>query len=532
MTDTEPVPPPRRLPWNGDPAKLPTNAVRADRWDQEDWSYVWREIAALPSATGDLEAIVPTTAKAMMADAFYSLVKAVPEVVDVAEVRPDHLLNHTVAGEMIRLPAWRDLRRFTVGNQLNAADATVDIEPDLERLADREQLRQQEAERLMERLAEMHRLEAEQAEAQVDLDELLSRDPDDQDGLAEAVDAARAHLETLEQQIAAIEAEAGDAAAELTSGLTADAAYMRAVLSAALRRAAGHADDFDRQMRGWGFERGSLQRMPADKRFELARRLNDPRMREIMRRFGPMRALAWTCRQRKVDWVPDEVVSVTVGRDLLRTPPTDLAALHHPARRLDFLRRYAEEQLPNYRMEGTERVAKGAVIVLRDASGSMRGERDLQASAFALVMLHIAKEEGRRYHHMLFGSHGELRCVDFVSPDDYTPERIMDVVTESWYGGTNFEYPLDAAVARLTEEHEATGRVEADIVMVTDGECGVGADWLHRFHEQSDALQFVTWGVQVGARRYETLNHICRGRTASWRDLAAGGEPEAVFAGV
>lgn len=72
--------------------------------------------------------------------------------------------------------------------------------------------------------------------------------------------------------------------------------------------------------------------------------------------------------------------------------------------------------------------------------------------------------------------------------------------TEHFFGGgTEFRTPLAAAVRLLDEEFDTDGRRRGDIVMITDGECGIGEQWMRSWNEARHTLGLRTFGVAVGA---------------------------------
>ena len=162
-------------------------------------------------------------------------------------------------------------------------------------------------------------------------------------------------------------------------------------LNKALRRAvkAGmeQAQDVQEQMISWGLDGSGLQQMPLGERIELARQLLSPRFKKIAALIGRLRNLARAKQGGSLKHLRDEIHSITVGDDLGRVLPVELAALSHPLRRLDFGKRLLERNLLEYEVRPVQREGKGPVIVLIDASGSMSGNPIEWASAVALASL-------------------------------------------------------------------------------------------------------------------------------------------------
>jgi uncharacterized protein with von Willebrand factor type A (vWA) domain len=501
-----------------DPAKLPPYAIRNDRWDMEDLTEALKKVPTFAAARQRLGRFAGTGEDAMC-DAFFALVKAMPELVDEGEIRPSHIVNRTIVEQMLELPDMERLRYYTMGDEVEAGFSAVIIEPDLETLFDRTREAQQRAQELEERLKEL--AEA-QAEAQAAAD-ALGQWAEDHSGVA-------APDEMGEQQAAAQgkadEAEgAAQAAGEaLTQALGSQKAGIDQVLADAIGEAADQAQENRANARAWGLEPGQLQRMPAAERLALAHKLNSPHLKAIADLFGGMVNLMITEQSRKVDHAYEEIVDVGVGADLARVLPQELLNLRPGPTRLDFLLRFAEGQLLQYEMEGTEKLARGAIILLEDGSSSMAGEREMWAKAVMLCLLHLARQQKREFHLVHFGSRRQSRTISFEKPEDFTFERIIEAAELFWNGGTDFETPMTEALRILTREHAATGKVTADVVMVTDGECRVGDDFMENYLAELKRMSATTWGIDISGVRTPggALEVMTEGKVATIEDLRSG----------
>lgn len=514
-----------------DPEKLSPNVVGADRWDRAIHERMLAEAAALAAATDTLAEVAPT-GRPLMADLFNSLHKAAPEIVEPTAVRPDHMINRSVMQEAFDLSEWQSVRNYTRGDDVAAAMAAASLEPDIETLLDRQQLLAKQAEQLQETMAQLAAAQAEK----VDLDEMVERwmSPDADPAVsAEQMEAIAGQGEGLDAQIDQLSEDAEAQGAALVEQLEREAPSTQATLARAMGRASQAARDAANMSRAWGLEPGTLQRMPADQRLALAKRLNSPRLRRIAELFGPMRNLAMTEQMRKTEHAVDEVVGVTIGSDLERVIPTELVKLGDPLRSQEFFRDFAEHRLPMWQLEGQEKVGKGAIILAEDGSGSMRGEPELWAKAVMLCLMHIARQQKRVFRLIHFGSPGQIKVISFEKPSDYTIERILDAAELFFGGGTDLVTPLNQAVEWLRLEHAEKAFVTADIVLVTDGIVGVPEQWRSWFEEEKARLKFALWGILIGMPRdSEPVYTLADHRTCDVRSLMTGEEVRDVFRAV
>lgn len=514
-----------------DPDKLSPHTVHSDRWDRATHARMLAEVAALAAATDTLAEAAPT-GRPLMADLVHSLHKAGPEIKDSTAIRPDHMINRAVMLEAFDLSEWNSVRSYTRGDDVATAMAAASLEPDIETLLDRQQLLADQAQQLQETMAQLAAAQAEK----VDLDELVERwtSPDaDPAEAAEQMEEVAGQGEGLDAQIEQLSEDAEAQGAALVEQLEREAPSTQATLARAMGRASEAARDAANMSRAWGIEPGVMQRMPADQRLALARRLNSPRLKRIAELFGPMRNLAFTEQMRKTEHAVDEVVGVTIGSDLERVIPTELVKLGDPLRSAEFFRDFAEHRLPMWQLEGQEKVGKGAVILLEDGSGSMTGEPELWAKAVMLCLLHIARQQKRAFRLIHFGSPGQIYEISFEKPSDFTIERILDAAEIHFSGGTDFMTPINRAIEHLHREYAEKAFVTADCVMVTDGICGVTEQWKAWFEEEKQRLKFAFWGILIGMPRdTEPVYTLADHKTCGVRDLVSGEDTRQLFRGI
>jgi uncharacterized protein with von Willebrand factor type A (vWA) domain len=177
--------------------------------------------------------------------------------------------------------------------------------------------------------------------------------------------------------------------------------------------------------------------------------------------------------------------------------------MHHPVLARDFRARLLEGKLLQYRLRQDEQKGKGPMIVCIDVSSSMQGEKELWAKAVGLTLMDIARRQRRLFRAVLFSSgEGTMKVLDLNRERRYQPELAKVIEMAEYFpgGGTDFERPIDAGVALIEERKLKRG----DIVMITDGECQVSAEWLARLRERKDALQFSIFAVLVDVGSAQT----------------------------
>jgi uncharacterized protein with von Willebrand factor type A (vWA) domain len=512
-----------------DPASLSENSIDNDMWDREDWDYVEKSIPALRNKVRDLMEVIKT-AHPLMADYFWSILKAEPNQHGLDALRPDHIPNWHVIHQIMQLPEWHELRRACQGDIVGAAMAAIQAEHDLATLAEQQKKRQEQAEDLQDKMTELAEARIEQAS----IEELLNDLDPELDEEAEA--QAQALAEKLQEQLDAVqqaEQAVEDAAAELEAGMESDMPAIAATMSEAMSEAAAEQRESNESARAFGTEHAELKKMSVAERMALAKKLNNPRIAQIAEVFGAIEEMRFSIQKRKVDYIPEEIHDVTMGRDLKRVLAVELMRLVDPVRRALFLRDFHSGRLLQYDLQGIETKSKGGIIYQQDDSGSMDGEKSIWAAALGLNLLNVAKEQNRSFVGIHFGSRGHTKIMVFRKPEDFSPDRIIEFTEVFYGGGTDFETPMDEAVKFLEQEHADSGRVSADIVMCTDGEARVGDPWFRNFREIQERLDFAVWGVQVGRDYgYGTLKKLTDDKVLTVRDFVSGDDVQSLLRGL
>ncbi len=256
-------------------------------------------------------------------------------------------------------------------------------------------------------------------------------------------------------------------------------------------------DDATQEAESWSLAVGSGQKSSPGRQIELGKHLaGNAKLKKLAKLVGRMKHHALALRRKIFERRNDEVFEVGVGAELSRLLPHELVSLQHPLLRKDFIRRFVDNKLLQYDLRGVEEKGKGPVIVCLDGSSSMMGDKEIWAKALTLTLLEIARRERRLFRSICFSSANvPLQIVDLNPRVRYEAEidKVMQLAEYFPGGGTDFEKPLDAALACIRESRFKRG----DIVFITDGECRVHDDWAERFRAEKEALGFSLFSILI-----------------------------------
>lgn len=286
----------------------------------------------------------------------------------------------------------------------------------------------------------------------------------------------------------------------------------------AMQAAGNEAQDLQSQLISWGLDAAQLQTMPLGERLAMAQDLMQPKFRQVAELIGRMRNLARARQGGSLRHLRDELYRLTQGNDLSRVLPVEISALNDPLRMLDFGRRFLESQLAQYDVRPIRREGRGPILCAIDCSGSMGGARMEWASAVGLGLMDTARRQKRDFGAVFFN--GGLTA-EFVFPKGKaTPQEILQFAQVGASGGTQFEPPLQWAMAQLDTQRFKN----ADITFITDGASRVADGFYHDLMAKKRAWGFRIFSILIGGVGEELLSWSDRvwALTGAPDDNAAG----------
>lgn len=483
-----------------------TQAIKADRFDSAHFRDMKEAAEELVDLINSRFGEDPTWAE-LIQDEYLGLYKARPKKRNPKEMKPTHRLNFEVIAKAMGLKDWSQLRTYTELDKWGAAMAAVEFGVKLGELFDE-----------MKELIDAQKDLQDQDDKVRDLIERLEElGPDgEQDEADKLIDQLQDQLEDyeeakgqLEQQIQQNQNEIRNAARQAASDAREDAENVVNALDA------------------FGTDPGALQRMPAEARIELARRIQRNRkLKELAEKVGRFVRLALGEQARKIVHGTDEVHDVVLGNDINRILPSELTYLTNPKLKREFYRKFAEKELLQYELRGTEKVARGAIICMIDSSGSMGGSKEIWAKAVGIALLNIAAKQNRDFYGIIFSSARELMEFEFPKGKG-TPNDVLDFAEFSYMGGTDFMSPISRAIDVLEKQYNDEGSQKGDLVMITDGISAVTDEWLERYENAKDELAFRFYSCLIGvhAPLLETLSDQVYNIT----ELARGDDVQEMF---
>jgi uncharacterized protein with von Willebrand factor type A (vWA) domain len=235
-----------------------------------------------------------------------------------------------------------------------------------------------------------------------------------------------------------------------------------AAVGKAVRRAEQDVETYQSVSRAIGMEEGTAETMNVNQvKYLMNIVRHNETVKQIMQRAGRFRLAAQQAQRQRSLHGQDEMVGFELEGELSRALPMELAKLEDEDYEYDVLRRFVERQLMCREFRGVENKNRGPIVLLIDESGSMSGERIINAKAFGLAMYYIARHQKRPMVIIPFS--GSFTA--YVNPK---PSEVMKWLQLFMNGGTVLGPPLQETIRQLNEHSFLKGK--ADVIIVSDGD--------------------------------------------------------------
>jgi uncharacterized protein with von Willebrand factor type A (vWA) domain len=426
--------------------QLQSNNIMQDRFDKSAFERLATDSAELGNLAKKGEDSNKPTYPALLQDIWAAFYKYVPEMAPESNIDSSHKLNRPLIERLLEDNETNKLRITTVMDEMSAGLATL----------------------------EAGRKLLQEIEERPELKEVFEKGAN---RIGQAEQAGE---------------DAGEALKEYLDSMQKNAKEIRRAMREAVQQAAQETNKMQQAFGGWGFDPGDFSTAPLGERLTIAKRLMNPRVMKLAELVGRFRNLARSRQKNKIEHARDELHSITTGNDIQHMLPSELAAIRHPVRKLDFYRKYTERTALQYDLKSKEKKNRGPMIIAIDTSGSMNGEPLEWAIATALALVDTATRQKRRAKVMFFSTQ-VIKRMEF-EPGEKNIEKLMEMATVGTGGGTAFEPPM----AEALEAIQTTNYKNADFVFISDGICRVDEDFLNKFMATKKALVFSVWTVLIG----------------------------------
>ena len=180
--------------------------------------------------------------------------------------------------------------------------------------------------------------------------------------------------------------------------------------------------------------------------------------------------------ETKSTYVAGDIVGIHDSDDLERLLATETMYLTNPDLETIFYKHLADKRLATYQLQSTEQqnkkvitfekrakkatLDKGPFIVAVDASGSMMGQPEQYAKAFAYALMQIALMENRDCYIIIFST----QIITYELTKEKGLSEILSFLSYTFNGGTDLAPVLEKSVDLMNSEKY----INADLIIISD----------------------------------------------------------------
>jgi uncharacterized protein with von Willebrand factor type A (vWA) domain len=486
------------------------SVLNTDRFDRRRFGQILEMSERLQEVEQKGQKVLPTF-RPFMADMWASLYKMKPELLEEGQYDQHYQTNHNLLSKVMNDEGYIAARDATRLDDLSSALGTVRFSEKVYEWADEQRKENEELQQAINDALKAQQSLANALKKQQEAQEEMQDAEKNKDSQGKT-NAKRKQTRAQKEQQKAQE-NYDQAMQQMQSQLSEALSQHGSKLGKALKEAKDQTEQAKEELvnllagggSGAGDGEGELQKLPLRDQIKLAEMLSkNQKMKDIAEWAGRFKAIARKKQKSKHVETIDRS-GVTLGTDVERLLPSELAAYKNPVTKSDFLRRYAEHQTMMYAPEGKETLGKGPMILCLDQSGSMHN-LDEQSKGFALALMMIAKKQRRDFAIIPFSSSTKQQLL-YYEKGKIKPSDLVKLVETFLGGGTNFLPPLNIALTTI-EKHKRYSK--ADIVFVTDGDpsdaagiqkyCGVDGEFTKKKKEKGFNVVSVLIGQGVSER--------------------------------
>ena len=449
----------------------------------------------------------------MYQDIFLSLYKYKARLLPESDIHMSTRLNRKFAECYLNTPEYIKLRQICRMDQFNAALGTEIIGSKLIKIVEEVMNKLKEQEESMKKMQELMKKEQE-------MDELLEENEEMDELLQSLIQTGQgnsAQAQQLQQQIdqnitskQAIQQLANQIAEEMDDLIEEDdlANEITTRAGKAFDEASMQVAETSELVNAWGLGEGEKSRVSYQNKKDAIERIRkSPKLKHLTDLIGRFKESAITEQKKKTKHGAVEISSVTLGNKIEDILPSEKMMLSNEATKKDFYNKYTENRNMVYSKESNKSKNKGPIILCCDESGSMDGDRETWSKAFTMGVLEIAQIQKRDFAFIAYDSHANEPIV--IKKGEVSPEKVITICEEFLDGGTNFEAPLRKALDLIKDSTFKN----ADIIFVTDGDCGVSDSFKQKFKQVKEEKEFACKGILVDMGSWRssdsTLREFC-----------------------
>lgn len=422
--------------------------------------------------------------KSLSQDMFNSLYNISPELKEEAELSTmAREFNKTIVEKMMQTDEYPVLKQLTEGKDYESIEGAREFMQNIVENLD-ELLKDISGEK--ETLKVMDKMEEQIEQMEENLEEMLEQYNDLQ-GKGMPTDQLESKMVKVANQLQSKQSQYENLQQIIADNKVKNNNAIEDAIKAAVKQTTDKVEEIKETLDAWGNE--GIENAGMQVKKELIEKINkSPKLKQMAKLLGKYREIA--SREMKNAYIYNRGTKydVELGNDITNLLTGEYALLASEKTRPFFLQKYNNKSLKQYRKRDPIKKGCGKKIICIDESGSTSGGKNEWAKAITIALMDITMRNKQDFAVIHFSTDIETHE---VSAKNFDTDTIIKIAEHFFGGGTDFELPLSKAYELLQQDRYKG----ADIVFITDGECGVREEFLKAFNEMKKKKKIKVIGV-------------------------------------
>ena len=417
-------------------------------------------------------------------DIFLSLYKYKVNLIPKYMVYDSVAINYVLMQNCLLSDDYMKLRQTCAGDETYSLFGTIQIASNILIEINKKLAAMQDREEYIQQMRELHKKEQDVDELIDELDEILEQQESNNGGIPLSMPGM------TEEDIQELLQNAQNAMDDLSDIPHPGGLSISMEAMPDLQQVDQDLEDLESICKAWGLEGGS--KVPFDIKLDAIETIrHSEKLKRMTDMIGRFKDTAIAEQKRKTNLGATDIRSVTQGNKIQDALPSEKMLLNNATTKKDFYNRYSENKLAVYDKENRDAKNKGPIIVCCDESGSMSGDPEQWAKAITVGVIEIAQMQRRDFAYIRYSSSADEPII--ISKGEVAPDKVIKICNEFIGGGTNFRAPLEKAMKVI----ETSDFKNADILFISDGDCGIDEGFQRKFIEVKEQKDFCCKGVLI-----------------------------------
>ena len=328
-----------------------------------------------------------------------------------------------------------------------------------------------------------------------------SKKSDSQSPLLEQVESK---VTEFAAQAEAAQAEAAQAEGEYCQLMDSQEAQMNQILNDAAEAAQEPAEEAQSFCDAFGLASGNKNGKASIEDAKMAMKLfsRNPNLADIAKFLGWAKKMVTGEKRKKTPVGKENMVGYCPGElnpTTLATSERMAMTVGNPTQKIEAGIKLAQSTLIHQDFDGESQSGRGPMVLVRDESGSMSGDRHSLAVAIEWALLGVARKHNRAFYSIPFSGLGDFHLWEAPPVGKGDAQGLIDHLGHFYDGGTDPYPPLKLALDTIQKQD-----LKADILLITDENFASPSErFLEQVKQTKESIGLKIIVVQIGSIRYD-----------------------------